>query len=112
MRSFSALTLAALGLTTAACASHSPDPPNVAIARHPTVVKDCAYKGIIDYAFTELHTDVPSIRAPETRLRVAKLGGNVLLVLPGRSALGSGPVDKAVVYACAAVSSPAPQASR
>jgi hypothetical protein len=94
MKKFLALAGAA---TVATLSARAADPPNVRVLYKPESVVGCERKGTIDVNMTELHSDVQVIRSPELRLKVAKLGGNAVLILPGRS---RGDNEPAAVYAC------------
>jgi hypothetical protein len=101
-----ALAGAVLALASASVSSApAADPPNVPIVYRPEAVAACERRGTIDINIVELNSDVKEIRSPELRLRVAKLGGNVVLVLPGRSNPKATP---AAVYACPAYKSSTP----
>jgi hypothetical protein len=99
------------------------DPPNIPVSFTTASVDSCTSKGVISLNLTDVNTDVPSIRSPEMRLHVAKLGGNVVLILPsGNSAplpaasdRGNEPrqvhrIVSATVYACPAAKLPKPPA--
>jgi hypothetical protein len=72
-------------------------PPNVPIAHNPESVAGCERKGTITFDEMEMRMDVPEIRSPEMRMKVANLGGNALLILAGQH---PSKVTPAVVYLC------------
>lgn len=113
-----------LSLLVASPVVRAADPPNVPVVSRSESVAGCASKGIIALNLNDISTDVPAIRSPEMRLNVAKIGGNVVLVLPSSpgseslpaaSERGDGPrqarrVVSASVYACPASKLPKPPA--
>ena len=105
-------TLLALGLpaiTLFGASSQAAPPPNVPIVYAREAVAGCALKGVITVNLTQVHSDVQSVRSPSMRLRVAKLGGNVVFIQPGTEPAveadnsPAGPRDgirNAMVYSC------------
>ena len=99
------------------------DPPNVPVFFTTAPVDGCTSKGVISLNLTDVNTDVPSIRSPVMRLRVAKLGGNAVVILPsgdpaslpaaserGNEFRQIHRVVSATVYACPASRLPKPPA--
>ena len=105
-----------LSLLFASTAVQAAEPPNVPVVSSSESVAGCTSKGIISLNLNDISTGVPAIRSPEMRLNVAKMGGNVVLVLPSSpesealpsaSERGDGPrqarrVVSGSVYACPA----------